>query len=171
MAVAVSRYVDALYNSTTNTLERNEIAENLREFTKIYNSNQELKRVLNDPRLENKVKIEIVNEILLNSNKIFINFIDLIIKEKRVNLIEEMLFEYEDKISALKKELMIKIIVSEEIDDNQIGKIIEKFKNLYKVNTIKYSIEIDEKILGGIKVLVGNTIYDASIKTKLDQIF
>ena len=50
-------------------------------------------------------------------------------------------------------------------------KIIQKMKKVYKVDTVKYSIEIDKEILGGIKVLVGNTIYDASIKTQLNQMF
>ena len=82
-----------------------------------------------------------------------------------------MLLEYEKMIRTSKKELFIKIIVSSEIDDNQIDKIIQKFKDIYKVSTVKYSIEINEEILGGIKVVVGNTVYDASIKRQLDQIF
>lgn len=171
MAVVVKRYVEALYDSTSDTAERNKIAEDLQEFVKIYSSNKELKKVLNDPRLEASVKIDIANEILSKCSSFFINFIDLLIIEKRINLIEEMLLEYEKINGNLKKELLIKIIVASEISDNQIEKIVKKYKNMYKVNSVKYSVEIDEKILGGIKVVVGNTVYDASVKTKLAQIF
>ena len=76
-----------------------------------------------------------------------------------------------NKLRNSKKELFIKIIVSSEIDDNQIEKIVQKFKDIYKVNAVKYVIEINKEILGGIKVVVGNTVYDASIRRQLDQIF
>lgn len=171
MANVVKNYVDALYSLINNNSDRNQLEEDLRSFVTMYNSNNNLKEVLSDPRLEIKVKYEIIDEIFSKSNLILANFIKLLIKEKRINLIEEMLLEYENVNRTLKKELLIKIIVSSEIDDNQIDKIIQKFKKMYKVNTVKYSVEIDEKILGGIKVIVGNTVYDASIKRQLEQIF
>lgn len=171
MANVVKNYVDALYSLTNNNVDRNQLEEDLRNFVTIYNSNNDLKKVLSDLRLENKVKYEIVDEIFSKSNLYLANFVKLLIKEKRINLINEMLLEYENINRTLKKELLIKIIVSSEIDDIQIDKIIQKFKNMYKVNTVKYSVEIDKKILGGIKVIVGNTVYDASIKRQLEQIF
>ena len=171
MANVVKNYVDALYSLINNNSDRNQLEDDLRSFVAMYNSNNNLKEVLSDPRLEIKAKYEIMDEIFSKSNLILSNFIKLLIKEKRINLIEEMLLEYEKVNRTLKKELLIKIIVSSEIDDNQIDKIIQKFKKMYKVNTVKYSVEIDEKILGGIKVIVGNTVYDASIKRQLEQIF
>lgn len=171
MANVVNNYVEALYYSTNNSLDRTQIENDLKDFVKISNDNSNLKKVLNDPRIEEEVKFEILDEMIDKKNVLLLNFIKLLIKEKRINLIEEMLLEYEKMIRTSKKELFIKIIVSSEIDDNQIDKIIQKFKEIYKVNTVKYSVEIDEEILGGIKVIVGNTVYDASIKRQLDQIF
>jgi len=171
VANVVKNYIEALYSSINNTVERNQLEKDLKDFVTMYNSNNELKKVLNDPRLEEQVKYEIVEKLVLNKNKLLLNFIKLLIKEKRINLIEKMLLEYEAENRIFKKELFIKIIVSSEIDELQIEKILQKFKNLYKVNTVKYSVEIDEKILGGIKVIVDNTIYDASIKRQLAEIF
>lgn len=171
MANIVKNYVDALYSLINNNTDRNQLEEDLRNFVNIYNSDDTLKKVLSDPRLENKVKNEIVDDIFSKSNTNLANFVKLLIKEKRINLINEMLSEYENVNRILKKELFIKIIVSEEIDEIQIDKIVQKFKDMYKVNTVKYSVEIDKKIIGGIKVIVGNTVYDASIKRQLEQIF
>lgn len=171
MANVVNNYVEALYYSTNNSLDRTQIENDLKDFVKISNDNSNLKKVLNDPRIEEEVKFEILDEMIDKKNVLLLNFIKLLIKEKRIDLIEKMLLEYEKLICISKKELFIKIIVSSEIDDNQIDKIIQKFKDIYKVSTVKYSIEINEEILGGIKVVVGNTVYDASIKRQLDQIF
>jgi len=171
MANVVKNYIEALYDSINNTAERNQLEKDLKDFVNLYNSNNELKKVLVDPRFEDKVKFEIIEEVISKKQKLLLNFIKLLISEKRINLIEEMLLEYEIKNRTFKKELSIKIVVSSEIDELQIDKIIEKFKKLYKVNTVKYSIEIDKNILGGIKVIVDNTVYDGSIKRQLAEIF
>lgn len=171
MANVVNNYVEALYYSTNNSLDRTQIEKDLQKFVKISNDNSNLKKILKDPRIEEEVKFEIIDEIVGKENNLLSNFLKLLVKEKRVNLIERMLLEYEKMMRNSKNELFIKIIVSSEIDDNQIDKIIQKFKDIYKVSTVKYSIEINEEILGGIKVVVGNTVYDASIKRQLDQIF
>lgn len=171
MANVVNNYVEALYYSTNNSLDRTQIEKDLQKFVKISNDNSNLKKILKDPRIEEMTKFEIIDGIVGKENVLLSNFLKLLIKEKRIDLIEKMLLEYEKMMRDSKKELFIKIIVSSEIDDNQIDKIIQKFKDIYKVSTVKYSIEINEEILGGIKVVVGNTVYDASIKRQLDQIF
>ena len=171
MANVVNNYVEALYYSTNNSLDRTQIEKDLQKFVKISNDNSNLKKILKNPRIEEKTKFEIIDGIVGKENVLLSNFLKLLIKEKRIDLIEKMLLEYEKMMRDSKKELFIKIIVSSEIDDNQIDKIIQKFKDIYKVSTVKYSIEINEEILGGIKVVVGNTVYDASIKRQLDQIF
>ena len=171
MANVVNNYVEALYYSTNNSLDRTQIEKDLQKFVKISNDNSNLKKILKDPRIEEKTKFEIIDGIVGKENVLLSNFLKLLIKEKRIDLIEKMLLEYEKMMRDSKKELFIKIIVSSEIDDNQIDKIIQKFKDIYKVNAVKYVIEINKEILGGIKVVVGNTVYDASIRRQLDQIF
>ncbi len=171
MANVVKNYVDALYSLINNDADRNQIEEDLESFVNLYNGNAELKRVLDDPRIDNKEKFEVVDKIFAKSNINLSNFIKLLIKEGRIKLIEEMLEEYRKANRALKNEILIRIIVSSEIDDMQIDKIVQKFKKMYKVNTVKYSVEIDPEILGGIKVIVDNTVYDATVKRQLEQIF
>ncbi len=171
MANVVKNYVDALYSLINNDADRNQIEEDLESFINLYNSNAQLKRVLDDPRIDNKEKFEVVDKIFAKSNTNLSNFIKLLIKERRIKLIEEMLEEYRKANRALKNEILIRIIVSSEIDDMQIDKIVQKFKKMYKVSTVKYSVEINPEILGGIKVIVDNTVYDATVKRQLEQIF
>ena len=147
-------------------------AKKLKEITKLFNSNEEFRKTLLDPRIEHKVKIEILEEIISESDeKVFINFLKILIKENRINLLNEISEEYEKMLEDFNKELSIKIVVAQPIEQEQINKIVEKYKKLYNVNNVKYELEIDKEILGGAKVVVGNTVYDGSIKTKLQQMF
>ena len=144
----------------------------LKEVTELFNSNEEFRKTLLDPRIGENLKVEILKEIIPESgHKIFINFLEVLIKEKRICLINDILKEYRKVYEAENKTIFIKIIVSQEINSEQIKEITEKYKNLYGAKNVNYKVKIDKEILGGAKVVVGNTIYDGSVKTKLQNMF
>jgi len=149
------------------------IEKALKEIAELFNSSGELKKVLLDPRISSNLKIEVIREILpqYKDSKIIMRFITLLIEEGRINFISEIADEYEKINLGLNKVLNIKIITAKKIDDKQIKKIVETFKKMYKANTINYEIEIDEEILGGVKVMVGNKVYDGSVSTQLKNMF
>ena len=173
MSVIANRYIQALLELPKSKDENEKIEEGLKEIASVYNSNEQLKKVLLDPRIVNEVKMEIVNEIFSQYMKVAClkKFVELLIKEKRINYIQEIAEIYEKVTSEAKKELNIKIIVSKPIDEEQTEAIVNKYKTMYKVETINYEIEIDESLLGGVKVMVGNKIYDGSVATQLEQMF
>lgn len=149
------------------------LEKRLKELAELFTINKEFRRVLLDPRIEDDLKMEIVQDIFSVNSKqdIFSDFVRLLIKENRINLIEEIASQYEEANQCADKILNIKIITACEIDENQIQSIVEKYKTIYKVKAINYEILIDEKLLGGIKVMVGNKIYDSSLQTQLNQMF
>ena len=102
-------------------------------------------------------KLDVIKEIIPEGFK----------NEKFASWISEL----ENSKATSNKNLKIKIIVASELSDEQLKGIIKKIKDMYKVETVQYTIEIDESIIGGIKVCVGNTIYDNTIETRLRQMF
>ena len=64
MANVVNNYVEALYYSTNNSLDRTQIEKDLQKFVEISNDNSNLKKVLKDPRIENEVKFQIIDGIV-----------------------------------------------------------------------------------------------------------
>ena len=71
----------------------------------------------------------------------------------------------------MNNELFINIISASSLDDDEINGISDKYKKLYNATTVKYDLTIDESLLGGVKVVVGNKVHDGSLKTQLRNIF
>ena len=92
MSVIANRYIQALLELPKSKDENEKIEEGLKEIASVYNSNEQLKKVLLDPRIVNEVKMEIVNEIFSKYMKVAClkNFVELLIKEKRINYIQEI---------------------------------------------------------------------------------
>ena len=170
MSVIASRYIQALLELPKSKEEKELLEQGLQDIKELFCSNDEFRKVLVDPRIENSIKAEIIDEIFSEyKDSCFINFINLLVKENRINFIPEISDGYEQINKELKKELNIKIIVARPIDENQTQAIVDKYKSMYEVETINYEVEIDENILGGVKVIVGNKIYDGSIMSQLEK--
>lgn len=172
MAVVANRYVKALMESAKSKEENAMYEKGLKEISNLFESNENFKNVLLNPRIENQEKLNIIKEIFPEcNNEIFDNFIKLLIDEKRINIVEDISNEYTKLYDSLNKELKMKIITAMKLDDEQINELISKYKELYKADTVEYELEIDETIIGGIKVIVGNKIYDNSVKTQIQDMF
>lgn len=170
--MVVNRYVDALYHLAKSEEEKNKFEQGLKEIATLFGSHEEFKKMLLDPRIADTLKMEVIKEVLPEyKEEVFMNFLELLIQEKRIDLLEEVAEEFSNRNRASKNELVIKIIAACPMGEEQIKQITEKYKKMYEVKTVHYELEIDEKLLGGVKVVVGNTIYDGSIETKLKQMF
>ena len=172
MSVIANRYIQALFSLPKSEEENKNLEKSLKEVAETFKTNEEFRKVLQDPRINSNVKVEIIKEIFKdNKQTSFIKFLALLIKEGRINCIQEIAEGYEQINSDRKKELKMKIIVASPIDEKQTKTIIEKFKMMYKAQTIEHEVIIDESLLGGVKIMVGNKIYDGSVATQLEQMF
>lgn len=173
MAIISRRYVQALLDSARSNDETALFGECLKDISCIYKSNDELKKILNNPIIPNETKLDIIKEAVPKcaENRVLVNFLAELLEKKRIKIIEELYEEYIKSLGELRKELNIKIIVAQKLSEEQINEITEKYKKIYNSNAVKYEIVLDETIIGGIKIIIGNTIYDSSLKTQLKEIF
>lgn len=95
----------------------------------------------------------------------------LFIKEK--NLLgkkEEILKTLEEIIN--KKEGIIKTIISssKKIDKDKEKDIEDFIKKKYKAKEVLLEYHLDEKLIGGIKIQVGNDIIDTTLSNRIGQL-
>jgi F-type H+-transporting ATPase subunit delta len=103
-----------------------------------------------------------------NKNQEVVNFLELLAKNNRL-LVLPFIFDLFDELVKQDKNMASAIIQSafamSEEEKNQFETILSKKFNK-KINA---TIEINPELIGGIKVLVDNTVIDASIKGSLEK--
>ena len=147
-----------------------EISELLDIFDSVSNASPKFKQFLITKKINNDVKINILNNIfdgILSNDQIkissqIINSIDLrflkIINKKYKKL-------HNEAINLIN----VTAITSQKLKETDLSEITDKINN--KINK-RVSIKnlVDKSILGGIKLKVGNTLIDGSISNKLKKL-
>lgn len=161
MANIGKRYADAIY-------EKEKYSDSLKTLCELYKTD-EFKSFISNPKITNEEKSEVIKSII-KCDDLFFNFIKLLLKEKRMNIIPDIYDEYMKMLNKDNGVLEITITTSNEITNDEAQKIADNFKKKYKALEVKYKKEIDKSIIGGVKVTADGKIYDNSIKTKLNDI-
>jgi F-type H+-transporting ATPase subunit delta len=146
-----------------------EIREQLGEFTDALSENRDLQVFLFSPYFSTPEKKEGLHRILDGPEPAFINFLELVIEKHRMPL----LFRIRRQFDALWRDehrlLPVQITSAVELDENSIERIKQRIHEQTD-REVELATEVNPDILGGIVVRVGNSILDASIRNRLEQV-
>jgi F-type H+-transporting ATPase subunit delta len=146
-----------------------ELREQLGQFADALHDNRDLAIFFFSPYFSTPEKKDGLERAVEGADPTLINFLELLIEKHRMPAIFrirrhfERLWEQENKILA------VQISTATTLDDaivKQIGERIGQDTG----QRIELTTEVDPDILGGIVLRVGNSILDASIRNRLDNL-
>lgn len=172
MAERIARtYGEALY---TLAVEKHSIDEYLSEVTAVntaFSQNPDLFKLLNHPQITKEEKVQVIENILKGkvSDEIT-GFLTIIVTKERNNEIPEILQYFIDKVKEEKG--IGTAFVKTAIPLNEIRKaqIKEKLINTTKYKEIEMNYEVDESLIGGMIIRIGDRVVDSSVSNRLSDL-
>lgn len=169
MPLIEKRYAQALLE-----LSAGDIYNVKQEFSKLvetYNDNTDLRGFLLDPRIKPDNKQALLKNVFSGElSKNMLNFLLLLISKQRIRHIPQIFEQFVHLTGQMANVLDIKIITVEPLNEAQLNGIKEKFKKIYSANGVNATEIIDESLIGGIKVVIGDKVYDGSIKGRIESL-
>ena len=95
------------------------------------------------------------------------NFIQLLSNNDRLGLLPEIAALYESYKQNEEGTKQAEIISAFPIDDAQVKALVPQLETVFKTK-LETSVSLDPELIGGIKVIVGDQMLDASVRGKLD---
>lgn len=170
MAKLVSKvYGDALFSLA---LEENQVDILWNEAAMIseaINSNPEFLSILCHPELTGKQKFSMLKEVFqegLSQN--MMGLLDVLVKKGRISDILSVLDYFMEQVMAYKKIGQVVVQTPLPLSDEQREKIENKLLEVSEYETLSVDYQIDESLLGGIVIRIGNRVLDNSIRSKMD---
>lgn len=144
--------------------------ENL-QMLKVITEDDEIKKVLFHPLIDKDAKKEIFKNVLESkTSNIFLDYIYVLIDNDRLDGVTDIFDSFSFLYNKEKGILNVKIKSKDNLSEEQDNKIIAFLKKKYQINQVNIEKIIDDTLIGGIKIYVGNDLLDATIDDQLLQI-
>ena len=167
--VLFNRYAIALLEIAIEQNKTEEFRKEVKILKNIFQNSPEFCEILCDVNIDLAKKYSMIDKILASVNSDILSFVKVIIKNNRAHylykIFKESLYRFDDYLEIQEG----KLILSKEMNEEEKEKII---KSIEKNEGVRLELEevIDPSILGGFIVTLKDNVYDASLKTKLQNL-
>lgn len=145
------------------------LREQLAQLADALKENRDLELFFFSPYFSTKEKQAALEKVLDGADERLINFLGLLIENHRMPVIFRIRREY-DRLWEQEKRLLPVVLTSAvELDEQTIEDLGERIGERTG-RTVTLTTRVEPDILGGIVVQVGNSILDASIRNRLEQL-
>lgn len=171
MALVDKRYAEALVNLA---IEKNTVdacQEELLAVTEIYGKEEALRTFLLNPENNQNTRKSLLTSIFGGKvQQEILHFLLVLVDKGRIASLPGICSEYVKMANEKRSILNITIFSAVPIDQVQIDSISEKFRVLYNAHSVKKVLEIDPSLIGGVKVAIGDKLYDGTVKGRLERL-
>lgn len=163
--------VDALTETGLENNNLETIITDLKTFFNVVSTNLEIKNVLGTSAFEVDEKSNVISDIsgkvnLLNETK---NFLILAVELDKFSRLlskqDEIIRRLEQSAGKLKAE----IVSAGSLSETDLNRIKDSLYNATGRN-VELTVNVDPSIIGGLITIIGDKVFDNSIKTQLEKI-
>ncbi|HEX3692500.1 MAG TPA: ATP synthase F1 subunit delta [Solirubrobacteraceae bacterium] len=145
------------------------LREQLGQFADALGSNRDLELFFFSPYFSTAEKQAALGKLLDGADERLLSFLNLLIENHRMPVIFRVRREYERLWEDEKKLLPVVLTSAVELDEQTIADLSARIGERTG-RTVDLTTEVQPDILGGIVVRIGNSILDASIRNRLEQL-
>ena len=168
-ARAAVRYAKAVLSLAKDQKSIDAVNNDMKFIVSTIAENKDLHDMLQNPVVRTSVKKAVLNKVFSKVNALTENLINVLIANKRIALLGEVASKYIQLYDALKERQIAKVTTAVPLTEALKTKVLAKVKELTGKEVEVVNV-IDENILGGFILRVGDIQYNASITNKLNKL-
>jgi F-type H+-transporting ATPase subunit delta len=169
MQDAAHVYAEALFEVAKEKGKLDAIRDQLAQFADAVEGDRELQVFFFSPYFSSAEKIEGVKRAITGADPEFLNFLELLIEKQRMTEIFRIRRELEQLWKRENRRIDVTVTSAVELDPAVVGKIGEEIER-QTGQEVELASRVDDDILGGVVLQVGNMVLDASIRSRLEKL-
>ena len=162
-------YAEALFSAAKEEGKLDVIREQLGELADAVADDRDLQVFLFSPYFSSAEKTEGLRRAIDGAEPELINFLELLNEKHRMPAIFRIRRKFDELWAKENRQLEVTVTSAVELDQGvaeKIGEEIEKQTG----QSVVLKREVDDDILGGLVVRVGNMVLDASLRNRLEKL-
>jgi F-type H+-transporting ATPase subunit delta len=162
-------YGDALFAVAKEEDKLDEIRDELGEFADALNEDRDLQVFFFSPYFSSQEKRDGIAKAVNGASEQFENFLSLLAEKHRMPAIFRVRSHYDELWAEENKRLEVRVTSAVPLDESVVKRVGEEIERQTD-RKIDLEAEVDEDILGGLVLRVGNMVLDASLREKLNRL-
>ena len=168
--LVAKRYSQALFEVGKENNKLEEYLEEIKFIGDICSEYKDFFELLKTPKISINEKKDVFEETFEGKvSKEVNNFIKIILDKRRIKNIFEITKEYEKLVDKHNGVVKADAYTTMPLDKNTLKSLEEKLSKTTNKN-VKLKNKVDETLIGGVKIVLGDKVIDGTIKKKLTNI-
>ena len=171
MPLVERRYAEALVDISEQAGAVDVFQHELQTVVDLLDNQADFKFFVLNPEIRIETKKAVFRKLFGNRAKPdMLNFLLLLIDKGRIKSLPGILREFVKLADKKRSILNMTIISAAPLSESQINRIKEKYRGAYNALAVSAEVRIDESLIGGVKVIIGDKVVDGSVKGRLESL-
>jgi F-type H+-transporting ATPase subunit delta len=162
-------YADALFEVASESGKLDEVHEQLGQLVDAMNEHRDLQLFFFSPYFTSEEKRGGISKAITGAEPALVNFLELLADKHRMPAIFTIRRIFDELWADARKRLEVTVTSAVELDDALLGQIRGEIEERTG-REIDLEAVVDDDVLGGLVLRVGNMIFDASVRSKLERV-
>jgi F-type H+-transporting ATPase subunit delta len=162
-------YARSLFEVARDGGKLSDVREQLGQFADALEGDRELQVFFFSPYFATEEKKDGLRKAISGGDDVVVNFLELLIEKHRMPAIFRVKKAFQALYDEENKLLPVEITSAVELDEQTIRSIGDRIGE-QTGRKVDVSASVDPEVIGGLVVRVGNTVLDASVRTRIESL-
>jgi F-type H+-transporting ATPase subunit delta len=164
-------YAEALLTAAARRRQAQDVLDELQALVgEVFKANPQFEAFLAGGAVGRNRKTEVIDRIFKDrASELFVNFLNVLNDHERLGLLRPILNAYRELHDQQAGRIQVQVRSAVGLPDDQRQGLVNALRQGFRAEPVLES-KIDPELLGGLVVQVGDWMYDASVRTQLDNL-
>ena len=165
--VSGRRYAQAMFELALDNGEVHKWGEELALVAEVF-QNDQFSSLLKHADVPAAEKLQATQTVLAGLNPLIRNMVDLLVSKGMVDAIPDAYAAYTELLDRHLGRQRVEVTSAVQLDDAEINRVTDFVAQLVRREVV-ITAKVDESILGGVVIQIGDRLLDGSTKARLDR--
>jgi F-type H+-transporting ATPase subunit delta len=171
LRTVAQHYADALAEVAISQKSAEKVTRELRDFLALLRESAQLGLLLGSPAVSRANKHAVAQALVerMEASRTLRNFLFVVIDQRRVRLLPEIQQAFEAQLDALEGVSRASVTSARNLREGEKRQLRAALERL-SGRRVEAHYELDPALIAGAVVRVGSTVYDGSVRTRLERL-
>ncbi len=169
LATLARPYAEALYKAAASDLAG---ASKWVELLKVVAEDDSLQQLAQSPNVSRQQVVDLIVEVAKKEKvtlpEMAVNFINTVIDNNRLSVLPEIAVQFRELKNSQSGSFDAMIYSAFDISPTELPAVVKALETRF-ARKLNVTVKLEPDLIGGIRVVVGDEVFDASVKAHLEQ--